>query len=149
MPESGSGAGVKLWCRRQPLVPSSGSGAVVRLWAAFGVGMAESSTYWIQDSASGRLRKGSSAGVSPASTGFLALGRQDAGATFPIWEIEIQHKGQEETRRDLVFLLVSATLSFFVYQEPCLPLCNLFLVMDFESQLRRGATSVVLHNLAS
>jgi TPR repeat protein len=53
------------------------------------------------------------------------LGRQDAGATFPIWEIEIQHKGHEETRRDLVFLLVSATLSFLVYQEPCLPLCSL------------------------
>jgi TPR repeat protein len=51
------------------------------------------------------------------------LGRQDAGATFPIWEIEIQHKGHEETRR--VFLVVSATLSFFVYQEPCLPLCSL------------------------
>jgi len=37
--------------------------------------MAESSTYWIQDSAAGRLRKASSAGVSPAFDGLAPAGK--------------------------------------------------------------------------
>jgi hypothetical protein len=82
--------------------------------------MAESSTYWIQDSAAGRLRKASRAGVSPAFDGLAPAGTMPALPSR--FGIEVQHKGHEANTgpclpsriSDIVFFPVSGTLSSVV-----------------------------------